>query len=169
MRSCQFTKLVLAWILQQRGLATESDLLAAFPELRSNAASRAAILGLLRQHDLISVYPDARMVISPRGTRFLEWLQLQVPIPANTTGTVTSGAIPKNGGFGLIVYGGGTAAQLVTAAGLDPRTCAFWGTVGGNFVTYVPGTRVSIVNESFFSVFPGGFIPANTPFIGKAK
>lgn len=87
------------------------------------------------------------------------------PVPGGT-GTIISGAIPQGGGFGLIVYGGGTLQQLVTATGCPVATMALWATVSGTFVTYVPGTTVSVVNAEFLATYPGN-IPANTPFVGK--
>lgn len=91
------------------------------------------------------------------------------PAPAGGTGALTSGSVPAAGGFGLIVFGGGTTAQLVTASACPSATSAFWFTSGGNFLTYVPGTTIAAVNADFLAAFPGGNIPANTPFIGKCK
>lgn len=83
------------------------------------------------------------------------------------TGTISSGSIPAAGGFGLVVYGG-PIASLVTASGCPAGTAAFWATVNGNFVTYVPGTTITAVNADFMAAFPNG-IPAGTPLIGKCK
>jgi PPE-repeat protein len=83
------------------------------------------------------------------------------------TGTIISGSIPRNGGFGLVVFGGGTVQQLVTATGCPTATMAVWATIAGEFVVYVPGTTIGAVNAAFMAAFPGGNIPANTPFVGK--
>jgi len=82
-------------------------------------------------------------------------------------GTIISGSVPTSGGFGLFVFGGGTIAQLVTATGCPAASMAVWATAGGSFIVYVPGTTISVVNAEFLATFPGGNIPANTPFVGK--
>jgi hypothetical protein len=81
------------------------------------------------------------------------------------TGVLTSGSVPATG-FGLIVFGGGTIAQLVTASGVG-NSGALYATVGGIFVPYVPGTTIAAVNADFLAAFPGGNIPANTAFVGR--
>lgn len=81
------------------------------------------------------------------------------------TGALTSGSVPATG-FGLIVFGGGTVAQLVTASGVG-NSGALYATVGGNFVPYVPGTTIAAVNADFLAAFPGGNVPANTAFVGR--
>jgi hypothetical protein len=78
---------------------------------------------------------------------------------------LTSGSVPATG-FGLIVFGGGTVAQLVTASGVG-NSGALYATVGGIFVPYVPGTTIAAVNADFLAAFPGGNIPANTAFVGR--
>ncbi len=85
------------------------------------------------------------------------------------SGQITSGSIPQGGGFGLIVFGGGTIQQLVAATGCPTASMALWATVAGNFVTYVPGTTIGAVNADFMATFPSGVIPAGTPFIGKCR
>lgn len=81
------------------------------------------------------------------------------------TGALTSGSVPATG-FGLIVFGGGTVAQLVTASAVG-TSGALYATVGGNFVPYVPGTTIAAVNADFLAAFPGGNVPANTAFVGR--
>jgi hypothetical protein len=85
--------------------------------------------------------------------------------PAGGTGTLVSGSIPATG-FGLIVFSGGTIAQLVTASGVG-NTGALYATVGGIFVPYVPGTTIAAVTADFLAAFPGGNIPAHTAFVGR--
>ena len=83
------------------------------------------------------------------------------PAAAGIAGTISS-----SGGFGLIVFGGGTVEQLIAAAGCPVSTMGVWTTAGGSFAGYVPGAP-GFVNASFLAAFPGGNIPANTPFILK--
>jgi hypothetical protein len=85
---------------------------------------------------------------------------------AAQTGTIVSGSIPQTGGFGIIVFGGGTNEQLVTASGCPEETAVFWATSNGAFVTFVPGSDVSVVNDAWNALFPSG-IPATTGLIGR--
>jgi hypothetical protein len=87
--------------------------------------------------------------------------------PAGGSGAIVSGSIPKTGGFGLIVWGGGNVSALVTATGCPQATMALWATIAGEFVVYVPGTTIGAVNAAFMAAFPGGAIPANTALLGK--
>jgi hypothetical protein len=80
---------------------------------------------------------------------------------------LTGGTIPPDGGFGLAVFHGETADDLVSASGCPPETAVFYFTVDGAFVTYIPGTNVASVNASFLAAFPDGAIPDNTAFLGK--
>ncbi len=82
-----------------------------------------------------------------------------------------TGRIPAAGGYGLIVYGGGTLDALVTATGCPRASMALWMTTRtGTFVPYVPGTLVAVVNAEFLAAFGGGAnIPPNTAFIGKCR
>jgi hypothetical protein len=85
------------------------------------------------------------------------------------SGTAISNTIPASGGFGFLVFGGGTVAQLVTASGCPVATMALYATAGGDFVTYIPGTTISAVNAAFLALWANGTIPANTAFLGKCK
>ncbi len=76
--------------------------------------------------------------------------------------------MPAAGGFGLIVASGDIKG-VVTASGCPSATAAFWATVAGNFLTYVPGTTISAVNADFLAAFKDGILPAATPLIGKCK
>ena len=93
------------------------------------------------------------------------------PVTAQTsgdpTGKIISGSIPADGGFGIIVYGGGTFDQLVSAAGCPVSRAVFWFTVNGNFVVFVPSTSVGAVNTGAQAAFPNSTIPASTPLIGR--
>ena len=109
------------------------------------------------------------------GAAGTQQVAASVTVPGGSTGgtggtgpgTISSGSIPAAGGFGLIVYGGPINA-LVTATGCPAASSAFWATINGNFVTYVPGTTITAVNADFMAAFPNG-IPAGTPLIGKCK
>jgi hypothetical protein len=83
-----------------------------------------------------------------------------------STGTIISGSVPPVG-FGLIVWGGGTRAQLVAAAKCTAPTLAFWATSAGEFVTYVPGTQIAAVNAGFDALFGPVNIPPNTPLVSR--
>jgi hypothetical protein len=86
-------------------------------------------------------------------------------IPA--TGTILLGGIPRAGGFGLFVFGGGTDDQLVAASGCPLSTAAFWATNElGHFVTYVPTAAVASVNGPWRARFRSG-IPLGTPLLGQ--
>ena len=82
-------------------------------------------------------------------------------------GRIQSGNVPGNG-FGLIVASG-RIADIVVASGCPAATSAFWATINGDFVTYVPGTAISAVNEAFLRAFPNGVLPASTPLVGKCS
>ncbi len=86
--------------------------------------------------------------------------------PAAGAGTISSGTVPATG-FGLVVFGGGTTAQLVTASKCPAATAAFFATTAGGFVVYVPGTTIAAVNADFLALFPAGNIAAGTAFLGK--
>ena len=88
---------------------------------------------------------------------------------ASTSGRLTGGAIPPGGGFGLVVFGGGTSAQLVAASGCPPQTAVFWVTSpAGNFVTYIPAASVATVNSEWRTMFANG-IPANTALVARCR
>lgn len=89
------------------------------------------------------------------------------PAPGAGSGAIVSGTVPASGGFGLIVYGGGTVAQLVTATKCPTASMALYIAQGGDFLTYVPGTSIGAVNQAFLAAFPNGTVPANTPLIGR--
>lgn len=75
------------------------------------------------------------------------------------------GNLPQNGGYAIVVWGGGTPAALVqaaTAKGCSPASV--WITAQGQFVPYVVGAP-DFVNEGFVGRFPGGSMPGGTPVI----
>lgn len=90
----------------------------------------------------------------------------QAPLP-NGSGRIVGGSIPADGGFGLVVFTGGTYDQLVAASGCPAPRLSFWVTQGGAFLVYVPTTSVGAVNAPFEGAFPNRTIPPDTPFIGR--
>ncbi len=79
---------------------------------------------------------------------------------------IIGGAIPPRG-FGLFVFGGGTNADLVKAAGCPGKTATFWATnPAGAFVTFIPAAEVEAANAPWNSLFSDG-IPYNTALIGR--
>jgi hypothetical protein len=89
------------------------------------------------------------------------------PLPPGPGGRIISGSIPPDGGFGLVVFGGGTYGQLVSASGCPGARVVFWVTRGGEFLVFVPGTAVAAVNSGFQAAFPNDSIPANTVLLGR--
>jgi hypothetical protein len=87
--------------------------------------------------------------------------------PPEIAGRIISGSIPAGGAFGLVVFGGGAYEQLVSASGCPAARVAFWVTVSGTFIVYVPTTSVGAVNAPFEAAFPNRLIPAYTAFIGR--
>jgi hypothetical protein len=82
-------------------------------------------------------------------------------------GHLTYGAVPPDGGSELVIFGGGGNLDLVVASGCPPATATFWTTDDdGNFVIYLPGTDVAVVNAAWDEKF-GGNIPAGTPLLGR--
>ena len=101
---------------------------------------------------------------APSGARARE---AAAPLPPGPTGRIISGSIPAGGGFGLVVFGGGTYGQLVAASGCPGARVVFWVTQGGDFLIYVPGTAVAAVNSRFQAAFPSDTIPPSTPLLGR--
>jgi micrococcal nuclease len=76
---------------------------------------------------------------------------------------VIAGAVPASGGFGLVVWSGGTTAELATAAQQHGCSAASaWLIDAGQFVGYIFGAP-EFVNARFGTRFPGG-VPAG-PFV----
>lgn len=94
----------------------------------------------------------------------------QTPTPsAGPTGTIMSGSVPPDGGFGLVVFGGGSYQQLVTASRCDVAQVAFWVTRDGQFLIFVPGSAVGAVNAPFMAALPNDFIPYGTLLLGRCQ
>ena len=84
------------------------------------------------------------------------------------TGQFLTGSIPPDGGFGLVVFGGGTFEELVRAARCPSGSPAFWITSRGGFLVYIPAAAgVPAVNADFQAAFPGARVPAGTALIGR--
>ncbi len=88
------------------------------------------------------------------------------PAPAPTP-RILSGVIPPRG-IGLIVFSGGTDAELLAASGCPAETAAFWTFQNKQFVQLLPGVAIPIVNAEWHSTFPNG-IPASTPLMGRCR
>jgi hypothetical protein len=92
---------------------------------------------------------------------------LLLPVGAGAqTGTIISGSVPQTGGYGLVVFGGGSSEQLVTASGCPRETAVFWATSEGEFVPFIPASTVHAVNAEWDRLFPEG-IPASTGIVGR--
>lgn len=89
------------------------------------------------------------------------------PPPTSGSDLITGGEVPIEGGFGLAVFAGGTADDLVQATACPIETAAYYFTVDGAFVIYIPGTEVEAVNAAFLAAFPSGTLPDGTAFLGK--
>jgi IPT/TIG domain len=79
------------------------------------------------------------------------------------------GQVPTQG-FGLVGFSGGTSDQLVaaaTAAGCDRTTAAFFVTVDGKFIVYLPPAP-TIVNAAWTAYFANG-IPANQTMVMRCN
>ena len=101
-----------------------------------------------------------------------EFLAAVPPAPAcaspgagSSIGPGLLGWIP-DAGFGLVIWGGGTAHGVANAAAV--RGCglkAVWANkTGGGFVPYIFGAP-AFVNTAWYQQFPGGRIPAGTPLL----
>ena len=89
---------------------------------------------------------------------------------ADVLGTFVRGVVSRFG-FGLIVWGGGSSDLLASASGCGTLSSQlrFWTTEilrnQGEFVLYIPSSRVQLVNARWFALFPGGFLPSNTALL----
>ena len=82
------------------------------------------------------------------------------------TGTIVSGGIPSDG-FGLFVFGGGTSAQLVAAAGCSSGRAMFFVLIDGQWVPFIPAAPPS-VNARWNAVFGASMAPS-TPMLGSCN
>lgn len=88
----------------------------------------------------------------------------QASVSAQAAGEI-SGNLPQNGGFAIVVWGGGTPDALVgaaTAGGCAPASV--WITASGQFVPYIVGAP-EFVNADFVGRYEGGSMPNGTPVI----
>ncbi|MYB41229.1 MAG: SH3 domain-containing protein [Chloroflexi bacterium] len=77
------------------------------------------------------------------------------------------GWVPESG-WGLVIWGGGTAHGIANAAALKGCNLrSVWATkTEGGFVSYIFGAP-AFVNVAWFQEFPGGRIPTGTPLMIK--
>jgi hypothetical protein len=88
----------------------------------------------------------------------------QATASAQAAGEI-SGNLPQNGGFAIVVWGGGTPDALVqaaTAGGCPPASV--WITAQGQFVPYIVGAP-AFVNAPFVERYTDGSMPGGTPVI----
>lgn len=86
------------------------------------------------------------------------------PIPASTP--EITGDLPAAGGFGLVVWGGGSAGDLVAAAqarGCDAAS-AWTNDAAGRFVSYIAGAP-AIANADWDIRFEGGPMPGDSAVV----
>jgi uncharacterized protein YkwD len=86
---------------------------------------------------------------------------------AMAASNVITGDLPTSGGIALVVWSGGTPADLQAAAGTRGCTLMAAWVTNGNLVGYVFGAP-SIVNASFLQVYPSS-IPANTAVLAVCR
>jgi hypothetical protein len=103
-------------------------------------------------------------VLAPRAAHAQEPAP---PAPPTFDGRIVAGSVPSDGGFGVVVFSGGTFDQLVEASGCPVSRVVFWVTQGGQFLVYIPGSAVAAPSADFMAAFPGNFIPPLTPLIGR--
>ena len=110
--------------------------------------------------------PTPRATSTPRVTT-----PTPTPVPtvaaSSTRGRIVSGVVQTQG-ISLVMFGGGTSAELVSGAGCGTTSATFWVTVGGRFVGYIPAALVPQVNAEWDALFATG-IPANTPMIVRCR
>lgn len=107
--------------------------------------------------------PTPRATSTPRGT---------TPTPTPTVvaaqrGRIVSGVVQSQG-ISLVMFGGGTNAELVTGAACGSTSATFWVTVAGRFVGYIPAAQVPQVNAEWDATFPTS-IPASTPMLIRCR
>lgn len=86
------------------------------------------------------------------------------PIPASTA--EIAGDLPAAGGFGLVVWGGGSADDLIDAAqarGCDAAS-AWTNDAAGQFVSYIAGAP-AIANAAWDARFEGGPMPGDSAVV----
>jgi hypothetical protein len=90
---------------------------------------------------------------------------------AGASPRVLGGSVPLAGGFGLVVFSGGSSTDLLQAtcgAGLA-ASAAFWATnAQGQFVVYVPSAAVAAVNAPWQALFPLG-VPASSAVLVRCR
>lgn len=95
-------------------------------------------------------------------------------VSARALGTalyVSRGTVPTAGGFGLIVFSGGSEADLLaaTCGAAAAPTAAFWATnAQGQFVVYIPNAAVAAVNAGWRALYPQG-VPASSALLVRCR
>lgn len=84
-------------------------------------------------------------------------------------GRFSYGSIPREGGFELVIFAGGSNLDLLAASQCPFASASFWSTNdAGDFVIYLPGSMVNVVNAAWHQKFPSG-IPEGTPLLGRCR
>ncbi|RLT41645.1 MAG: hypothetical protein DWI58_08235, partial [Chloroflexi bacterium] len=108
---------------------------------------------------------------TPRATSTPRVTTTSTPAPtvaaSATRGRIVSGVVQMQG-ISLVMFGGGTSAELVSGAGCGTTSATFWVTVGGRFVGYIPAALVPEVNAEWDALFATG-IPVNTAMIVRCR
>ena len=115
----------------------------------------------------ISGWASERYLRAVRALQPTPAASVAVPAPVPLTPRILSGVFPPRG-IALIVFSGGTDAQLLAASGCPSETASFWVIQGERFVQLLPGVTIPIVNAEWRSTFPNG-IPANTALMGRCR
>jgi hypothetical protein len=87
------------------------------------------------------------------------------PLPPATAASL-DGDLPASGGFGLVVWSGGTADGIATAArsrGCDASS-VWTNDEAGAFISYIDGAP-NIVNAAWGQRFPGGAMPGDSAVV----
>ena len=83
--------------------------------------------------------------------------------PQAIRGTLLTGEVVP--GVNLVIFGGGTQEELITAIGCDQPTLTLWASPPeGGLIRFAPPPTPAFVNAEWFALFPGA-IPEMTPLI----
>ena len=66
------------------------------------------------------------------------------------------------------MFHGGTSEELVSASGCDAATAKFWHRASRKSLTFIPASRVVLVNAAWNERFEGG-VPPFTPLYGTCS
>ena len=108
--------------------------------------------------------PTPRVISTPLATT-------PTPVPSVAAsaarGRIVAGVVQAQG-ISLVMFGGGTNAELVAGAGCGTTSATFWVTVQGRYIGLIPAAGLPEVNAPWNATFPDG-IAANTPMIVRCS